>query len=106
MNKEMLLEKLAACIAACNHCADACLEEEHVQHMINCIRTDRVCAAVCTAVHQVAATRYSNMVDLLEVCIRICGECAAECEKHEHDHCRECARACRECAEACRSYMN
>lgn len=106
MKNEKLLQSLANCIAACNYCADACLDELHVDKMIDCIRTDRVCAAICTAVYQVAATKYSKMSDLLQVCIRVCDECAAECEKHNHDHCQECARACRECADACRAALN
>ena len=28
--------------------------------------------------------------------------CAAECEKHDHDHCKLCAQMCRECAADCR----
>ncbi|WP_419150467.1 four-helix bundle copper-binding protein [Paraburkholderia kururiensis] len=33
----------------------------------------------------------------------LCDACAAQCEKHEHEHCRQCAQACRNCAEACRA---
>ncbi|MFN6933726.1 MAG: four-helix bundle copper-binding protein, partial [Tsuneonella sp.] len=28
-----------------------------------------------------------------------------ECEKHNHDHCRRCARMCRECADDCRKAL-
>lgn len=106
MKNEALIQALGKCINACNYCADACLDEEDVKMMVPCIRLDRVCAEVCSTVSQVAATGYSNIADLLEVCIRICDECAAECGKHEHSHCKECAEACRECAEACRTHMN
>ena len=41
--------------------------------------------------------------ELLELCARVCDACAAECEKHDHEHCRLCAQICRECAEDCRN---
>ncbi len=31
-----------------------------------------------------------------------CDRCAAECGKHQADHCKRCAEACRRCAEECR----
>lgn len=106
MKNENVLQALGKCITACNHCADACLDTEDVKMMVNCIRTDRVCAEICSTVHQLLTTNYSNVQDLLSVCIRICEECATECEKHHHDHCKACAEACRECAAACRAYLN
>ena len=33
---------------------------------------------------------------------RLRDACAAECEKHDHEHCKLCAQMCRECAEDCR----
>jgi hypothetical protein len=39
---------------------------------------------------------------MLELCARVCDSCAAECEKHDHEHCKLCAQMCRECAEDCR----
>nr|WP_311195766.1 four-helix bundle copper-binding protein [Antarcticibacterium sp. 1MA-6-2] len=72
--------------------------------MVDCIRTDRVCAEVCSTVNQVIITNFKNVQGLLDYCIEICEACAKECEKHEHQHCKDCAKACRECAEACRNY--
>ena len=40
--------------------------------------------------------------ELLELCARMCEQCAAECEKHDMEHCKLCAQMCRECAEDCR----
>ena len=40
--------------------------------------------------------------ELLELCARMCEACAAECEQHDHEHCKLCAQICRECAEDCR----
>ena len=36
------------------------------------------------------------------LCARMCEECAAECERHDHDACRLNAQICRECAADCR----
>jgi hypothetical protein len=39
---------------------------------------------------------------MLELCARVCDECAIECERHDHEHCKLCAQMCRECAADCR----
>lgn len=104
MRNEKLIHALGNCINHCNYCADACLGEENVKMMVDCIRTDRVCAEVCSTVNQVVITNFKNVKGLLNYCIEICEMCAEECEKHDHQHCKDCAKACRECAEACRQY--
>lgn len=104
MRNQEILNKLSNCINACNYCADACLDEDNVKMMVQCIRIDRVCASVCATLADVLATKHKNVKGLLDYCIQICEECAQECEKHEHQHCKDCARACRECADACRKY--
>lgn len=106
MNKtEDLKKTLQNCIQACLHCSDACLGEENVSGMVNCIRTDRECAIICQAVLNLLALDSSRAKDLVKVCAEMCGDCAAECEKHQHDHCRACAEACRKCEEACHAYL-
>lgn len=72
--------------------------------MVKCIRLDRVCAEVCAAANQVLVTKYKDVQGLLDFCIKVCNECAEECDKHEHQHCKDCAKACRECARACKEY--
>lgn len=104
MRNEKLIHALGNCINHCNYCADACLEEDNVKMMKDCIRLDRVCAEVCSTVNQVLITNHKNVQGLLDYCIEICNECANECEQHDHDHCQECAKACRECARACEQY--
>jgi hypothetical protein len=105
MKNKSLMNALGNCITHCNYCADACLEEENLKMMVSCIRLDRVCAEVCSTLHQILATRYDDVDDLVRYCMKVCEACAQECEKHEHDHCEECAKACRDCAEACRAYL-
>ena len=104
MRNQEILSTLSNCINHCNHCADACLDEDNVKMMVKCIRLDRICASVCASLADVLVTNYNNVQGLVDYCAQICEECAAECEQHEHQHCKDCAKACRECAEACRSY--
>ncbi|MFC4873020.1 four-helix bundle copper-binding protein [Negadavirga shengliensis] len=100
-SKSELIQILNECAAACNHCADACLEEKDLEKMITCIRTDRVCAELCSSTAKMLSVQFGPFDDLLKFCERVCGICADECEKHDHDHCQECAKACRKCQEAC-----
>jgi hypothetical protein len=106
MNTQQLIRVLNECKATCEHCADACLGESKVSHMVDCIRTDMVCATVCGATASLLGVSYRNYTPLLEYCIEVCKECASECEKHDHDHCQLCARNCRACIEACENYLN
>ena len=101
-----LLTVLNECIAACNHCAFACLSEPDVTPMAACIKSDLDCADICTLVAKLVARGSEHAKHLMNECIEVCEACAAECEKHAHhmDHCKECAEACRKCAEACRAY--
>ena len=104
MRNRELISALGNCINHCNYCADACLGEEDVKKMIDCIRTDRVCAEVCSSLSQILATNYKNVQGLVDYCQEICQACADECGKHEAKHCQDCAKACRECAEACKQF--
>src|SRR5680860_108917 len=99
MRNSKLIHALGNCINHCNYCADACLSEPNVKMMVKCIRLDHVCAEVCSTVTQILSMDYDKVEDLIKYCKKICGECADECGKHDHDHCKECAKACRECAE-------
>ena len=105
MRNSELISALGNCINHCNYCADACLEEENVKMMVNCIRTDRVCAEVCSTLAQVLATKFEDVDDLVRYCQKVCNACADECSQHDHKHCQDCAEACRKCAEACEAYL-
>jgi hypothetical protein len=65
------------------------------------------CADVCVATGRVLVrqTDYEHEIAkaLLEACVRTCGICAQECERHAqmHEHCRLCAETCRRCEAAC-----
>ena len=98
-----LIKKLDVCIAACNFCASACLQEEHVKMMATCISNNLDCAEVCRTTAVLLARNSKHGKHLLKECIELCDACAEECGKHQHDHCQACAQACRECAGACRA---
>ena len=72
--------------------------------MKDCIRLDRVCAEACSSLSQILATKYDDVQDLVDYCKKLCQACADECEKHDHQHCKDCAKACRECVSACEAY--
>lgn len=95
------------CSAICTSCADACSAEQ--MDMRQCIRLCMDCADVCTATFRVAARRTATDEQLIEqtlrLCIDACERCAAECARHDNDHCRRCAEMCRECARDCQAAL-
>jgi hypothetical protein len=97
-----LLSILAECAAACNYCSTACLQEENVKMMAECIRLDMDCAQMCELTAAFVSRNSDHANHLLKECAEICDKCAAECSKHNNDHCKACAEACSKCAEACR----
>ena len=98
-----LIKKLDICIAACNFCAAACLKEDDVKMMAQCISNNIDCAEICRTTAILLARDSKHGKHLLKECIEVCEACFAECSKHEHDHCKACAKASRDCADACRA---
>ena len=92
------------CAKMCLSCADACAAED--MDMAQCIRLCSDCADVCEATTRLGLRRTGSnerlLIQMLELCAQACDECAAECEKHDHEHCKLCAQMCRECAADCR----
>lgn len=105
MRNQELIRALGNCINHCNYCADACLEEDDVSKMAECIRTDKVCAEVCSSLNQVLATKYKDVEGLVKYCQSVCSKCADECSQHKHQHCQDCADACRKCEKACQEFL-
>jgi hypothetical protein len=100
-----LLDALNACVAACENCASACLQEEDVKMMAPCIALDRDCSDICAITARFLARGSEHAQHLLQVCAEICKACGDECGQHHHQHCKDCAEACRRCEEACRQLM-
>nr|WP_106478685.1 four-helix bundle copper-binding protein [Phytohalomonas tamaricis] len=105
----MVPEQYAACIEACNNCADfcdtctsSCLGESNVAHMADCIRLNIDCSQICRLAASYMARDSQNAKQLCALCADICQQCGDECSQHEAEHCQKCAEACHRCAEACR----
>jgi len=105
MKNSKLIEALNNCVAHCNYCADACLDTDNIKMMVDCIRTDRACAEICSATAKLLASNYADVQGMVEYSRDICEKCAAECAKHDHQHCQDCAEACRKCAAACEEFL-
>jgi hypothetical protein len=100
-----------ACAQTCTSCADACLAEEMVAELRQCIRLNLDCADVCAATATIANRRTGSNEEairrMLDACIAVCRLCGAECERHakKHEHCRICAESCRRCEQACQAAL-
>jgi hypothetical protein len=100
-----------ACAQACTSCADACLAEEMVAELRQCIRLNLDCAGVCAATGEVGTRRTGSNEEvirkMLDACITACRLCGEECERHakQHEHCRICAKSCRRCEAACQQAL-
>ena len=107
INRDLIeaIEAAYACAQTCTSCADACLAEEMVAELRQCIRLNLDCADVCDTTGRVLSRWGEERIQtaVLEACLQACRLCAEECERHAdmHEHCRVCAVACRECEEAC-----
>ena len=109
----------AYCALFCTSCADACSAEKMFERadaasgiggdIRQCIRTCMDCADICGAAAKVAMRQTADddqvVRAILSACIEACMLCAAECDRHEHEHCRLCATMCRECANDCREAL-
>jgi hypothetical protein len=103
------IEECYDCAQTCTSCADACLGEDTVAELRQCIRLDLDCADVCMATGSVASRRTGSnelvIKLMIEACAEACRLCGDECRRHAkmHEHCRICAEACQRCEQACRA---
>jgi hypothetical protein len=80
----------------------ACLKEDDVKMLTDCIQLDVDCAEICTLTAGLLSRGSRHADHLLQACADICNACAEECSKHSHmDHCKACADTCKKCAAAC-----
>jgi hypothetical protein len=109
-NNDVLVRCLEACFdceQSCIACADACLGEDKVKQLTQCIRLDLDCADACRAAGSMASRRTgSNELGLrtmLEACGMACRACGEECARHasQHEHCAICAQSCQVCEDLC-----
>jgi hypothetical protein len=101
------VDACAECNPMCTVCADASVAEADVVEMRRSIRLYLNYTDVCVATGRVLARQtdyeHETAKAMLEACVRACGICAQECERHAqmHEHCRLCAEVCRRCEAAC-----
>jgi hypothetical protein len=113
VNRALLdaINEAYSCAQACTSCADACLAEEMVAQLRQCIRLNLDCADVCAATGTLATRRTGSNEEvirrMLDACITACRLCGEECERHasKHEHCRICGESCRRCADACQKAL-
>ena len=105
------IEECYSCSQTCTACADACLGEEKVQELTQCIRLNLDCADICIATGALASRRTGSNEEVirqtLQACATACRVCGEACEKHAsmHEHCRICAESCRRCEQACQEAL-
>lgn len=96
------IQLLNHCVAECNHCITACLDEQNAQMLSKCIKLNIDCAQICSLTASLLARGSEHGEHLMKECAEVCDACAEECEKYSHlEHCKKCAEACRACAEEC-----
>lgn len=101
--KKELIRVLGECVSTCNHCFSACLKEDDVKKMAECIRLDKECAEVCSfTILMLHRSKFTKKC--VEFCQMVCEACAEECGKHDAEHCKRCAEKCKECAEKCSKF--
>lgn len=100
-----LVESLENCDAVCNNCAVSSLNEKDSRALTNCIKLNLDCADVCHLALRQLARNSKYAVLIVEICMKICAECAEECKKYDNDQCRLSTGACRRCENHCRNYL-
>lgn len=102
-----LINAAFACAQTCSSCADACLGEDMVAELRECISRNIDCADICETLGRVVTRQTGGAPEvtrsLIAACREACAACAEECGQHAemHEHCAICAEACRACERAC-----
>jgi hypothetical protein len=69
------------CAQECAHCAEACLEEDDVTMMAECIRLDQDCAEICWTASAFMSRGSQFAHDICSVGTDVCEACGAECRR-------------------------
>lgn len=108
---------LAAAIEECfastqvsTACADACLREQTIAELVQCVGTSLDSADISDATGRVLLRHTGHNGHLtratLEACITACKACGDDCEQHTGtEHCRSCGETSRRCERACGELM-
>jgi hypothetical protein len=102
-----LITLLLKCVSECDYCAAACLDEQDVKMLAQCIKLNLDCAQICQLTASYLSRGSEHAEHVMKECAEICEACVEECEKHKHmQHCKQCAEVCRSCAEACNVFVS
>jgi hypothetical protein len=104
--------KYAEGIEACNHCTNSCeycgtlcLREVN-KALLKCIELCFYCAEVCRFASKQMSCDSNRVKEICDYCAKVCKDCAAECGRHDMDHCKQCAKVCNECSEICKQIVS
>ena len=89
------------CAIVCRTCADACLREDDVKAMAECIRLNMDCASVCDTAARLMVSDSEFAQTFCGICADICHRCEKDCGSHHMQHCQESAKMCKHCAMLC-----
>ena len=87
-------------VQACEWCADACTGEG--EEMAKYLRLCQDIAGTATLLIPNLARDSNYTPELAEVCAGTAKQYAAECDRHDGEHCQACAKVLRDCAASCR----
>ncbi|MFC3300623.1 four-helix bundle copper-binding protein [Arthrobacter agilis] len=98
------ISALLECAQVCSVCADACLADDDLPHLIACVRRNQDCADLCRVTAAILLRRtepHDAVIQKLALTCRLaCSASALECTDHENPHCTLCTKACREAERA------
>lgn len=103
---EKIIDSLIDCVRACETCTDACLNEDNVKMVADCIKLNIDCADTCSLGIRLLSRNSGISESIISMCADICAKCAEECETHDHDHCKKSAEICRNCEDICKTYLD
>jgi Cys-rich four helix bundle protein (predicted Tat secretion target) len=92
------------CVNKGEVCLSHCVEMLSTgdKSMAGCARSVNELLAVCGALLSLAAQGAPSLSKLASVALDVCKRCEAECRKHGHIPCKDCAAACASCATECK----
>jgi Cys-rich four helix bundle protein (predicted Tat secretion target) len=91
--------------ACFNHCVQTLSRGD--TSMKECIRTTSSMLPMCTVLARFGAMDAKRLKELAKLCIDVCGDCRAECEKHKDHHatCKACMESCAACIDECKKLV-
>lgn len=89
------IEAYYNCANSCEYCGTLCLHEVSNKMLLECLELCSYCADVCRFASKHMSRDSIRVEEFCDYCAKVCEDCSNECEKHEMDHCKQCAKVCR-----------